>query len=239
MTTSPKLLALETSGRLGSVALLDDADVLHVRTLNTAGRRHAQTLLAETVELLKSRETPFADLDGVAVSIGPGSFTGLRVGVVAAKTMAHVLGVPLLAVDTFAGLALRVAREAGDVSTLIVLDDAQRGDLFVQEYEVADGSARPTGPLVVEPADEWITGRSEEQVLTGPGCERFGDQLRERCRLVDSSLWNPSAETVAVLGREKLLALETADPVSLEPAYRRRSSAEVKWEERRRTAPGE
>ena len=83
-----KILAIETSGFEGSIALSENSDVLAQRELARAGRRHAQTLVLEVAELLESHSLQPDQIDVVAVSHGPGSFTGLRVGVVFAKTFA-------------------------------------------------------------------------------------------------------------------------------------------------------
>jgi tRNA threonylcarbamoyl adenosine modification protein YeaZ len=102
-----KILAVDTSGFEGSVAISEDRHVLNQRCLNAEGRRHAQMLVLEVGELLKSQRLKPADIDIVAVSIGPGSFTGLRVGVVFAKTFAWANNAKLVAVDTLQAVAQR------------------------------------------------------------------------------------------------------------------------------------
>lgn len=226
------LLAIETSGRIGSVAAGIGNEMSVERELGTEGRRHAQTLLAEIVDALGEIDRRPADIDAVVVSTGPGSFTGLRVGVVAAKTIAYARSCPLVAVETFDAVASRVASRLDDLEKFFVFDDAQRGDLFVTEYRVAEGGAEPVQSIEVVNAAEWIAARSSEDVVTGSGCQRFGSELADRCRLLDEEFWIPRAADVWALGLRKLLAGETVDPVALEPAYRRRSSAEVKWDER-------
>src|SRR5687768_2419931 len=99
------VLSIETSGTGGSIALVDDRACLAERSLSQAGRRHARTLVFELKQLLAEREVAPGDLGAVAVSIGPGSFTGLRVGVVCAKTLAYAVSTKLVAVDTFLAIA--------------------------------------------------------------------------------------------------------------------------------------
>ena len=103
--TATKILAVETSGYQGSVALTGGRDGVDERSLAAEGMRNAQTLVMEVQQLLQDHSVDASDIDGVAVSIGPGSFTGLRVGVVFAKTFCWANGCPLIAVDTFQAVA--------------------------------------------------------------------------------------------------------------------------------------
>ncbi|NQV27288.1 MAG: tRNA (adenosine(37)-N6)-threonylcarbamoyltransferase complex dimerization subunit type 1 TsaB [Rhodopirellula sp.] len=97
---SPVILAVDTSGMCGTLALRCGGELLEERELEQTRRRHAQTLISEVQELLQAHHLAAADVGIVAVSQGPGSFTGLRVGIVFAKTLAYVTGCPIVAVDT-------------------------------------------------------------------------------------------------------------------------------------------
>src|SRR5438552_3091101 len=97
-------LAIETSGIVGSIALCSDGERIEERTLQL-GRHHGQSLIPELRQLLEDHRRKPRDCDLIAVSIGPGSFTGLRVGVVCAKTLAYVTGSRVAAVDTFHAIA--------------------------------------------------------------------------------------------------------------------------------------
>lgn len=221
-------LAIETSGRAGDVALLREGACLEQRGLQQAGRRHAQTLVAEIDELLRTHGAAPQDVSLVAVSIGPGSFTGLRVGVVCAKTFAWATEAALVAVDTFACIA---ENAPGDVEQLSVIGDAQRGDLYLGEY-TRDGSGAfaRAGPIRIIPAEDWCRSRSAADVVTGPGVEPYSDLLEGRCRLLPAEFREPRAATVARLGERMLAANDMADPFALEPFYLRKSAAEEKWE---------
>src|SRR5262245_15682692 len=119
---SERLLILETSQRVGVVALADGELVLGRRTLEEA-RRHGRDLVPFAHALLVENGWKARDLDGVIVSRGPGSYTGLRVGVMSAKTLAYATGCALLAVETFAA----IARQAPPEATLLdVAEDAQQ-----------------------------------------------------------------------------------------------------------------
>ena len=103
------VLGIDTSGLEGSVALVRDGNCLAETSLNQLGRRHAQSLILEIGTLLEKHECTPRDVDVVAVSRGPGSFTGLRVGMVCAKTFAYATGCKFIAVDTFAAIAENVS----------------------------------------------------------------------------------------------------------------------------------
>lgn len=221
-------LAIETSGRAGEVALARDGACLEQRGLQQAGRRHAQTLVAEIDELLRRQGVAPHDVNLVAVSIGPGSFTGLRVGVVCAKTFAWATGAALVAVDTFACIA---ENAPDDVGRLFVIGDAQRGDLYVGEYARGDsGAFARAGPIRIIPAEDWCRSRSATDVVTGPGVEPYSDLLAGHCRVLPAEFREPRAAIAARLGERMLAAGDTADPFALEPFYLRKSAAEEKWD---------
>src|SRR5205807_5119629 len=102
----PRLLILETSGRVGQVALARGPIILRTRQLSET-RRHARDLAPAVAELLAAEGFTPRDLQGIIVSRGPGSYTGLRVGVMSAKALAYAVGCSLVAVDTFAAIALQ------------------------------------------------------------------------------------------------------------------------------------
>src|SRR5207253_2080150 len=116
-----------------------------LRVLDEA-RRHARDLAPAVAALLAEQGWRPRDLHGVVVSRGPGSYTGLRVAVMSAKTLAYVTGCALLAVDTFAAVALQVPAEAARVD---VLADAQQDKVYVQPFVREAGAWRPLAELAV------------------------------------------------------------------------------------------
>ena len=108
---SPVILAVDTSGMCGTIALQRDGELLEERELEQSRRRHAQTLISEVQELLQDHELGSSTVEIVAVSHGPGSFTGLRVGIVFAKTFAYATGCSIVAVDTLQAVAESVASD--------------------------------------------------------------------------------------------------------------------------------
>lgn len=226
MDTGRLTLGIETSGWGGSVALARGGTVVARRSLDPAGRRHARTLVPEIQAVLADADVGPRQLDLVAVSIGPGSFTGLRVGVVCAKTLAWAARAAIVAVDTF----LVIAEAAPPhVHRLQVVGDGQRGDLYVGRYvRDAGGRWERIGDIEIEAADAWLGRLGPDDVVTGPGLERHAAAAARICRLLPESLWAPEAASVALLGEVRAQRGATDDLWSLEPFYLRRSGAEEK-----------
>lgn len=219
------LLALETSGLSGSVALWQDG-VVTERSLATEGRRHAQTLIAELKALLDDRGVTLKSIDGIAVSIGPGSFTGLRVGVVAAKTIAYAIGCGVLAIDTLASFAEQAPTEWPRVS---VISDAQRGDLFVGEYtRESGGHFVAMTPVRIIAGDVFRAALTPDAIVLGPSARRW-ETVADGPRFIhDTWSLQPSATGVVTLAARRWAAGERSDLWTLAPFYLRPSAAEEK-----------
>ncbi|MEO2014563.1 MAG: tRNA (adenosine(37)-N6)-threonylcarbamoyltransferase complex dimerization subunit type 1 TsaB [Fuerstiella sp.] len=222
------ILAVDTSGFEGSIAVLNDGRILAERALVAEDGRHAQTLVLQVDRVLRSLQLAPQDIDAVAVSIGPGSFTGLRVGVVFAKTFAWANAANLVAVDTLRAVAQQTTDGVTDVA---VISDAQRSEVFVNEYtwDAESQSFLAVGEVRIE-AIETVVQQTVARGLhvTGPGLVKFADQFPDSSLLADLSLWNPGAAAVAQVGRLLLTDNQLADLNTLEPLYIRRSYAEEK-----------
>ncbi len=220
------VLGIETSGAVGGVALMEHGVLLGERPLAHRGRRHAQSLAAETAALFQAAKRSPADCQGVAVSVGPGSFTGLRIGVVFAKTFAYSLGSSVTAVESLQA----IAEEAPpDVSSLSVIADAQRGDLYVGRYVKQGETWLREGSISMHPALEWCRNALATEAVAGPALERFEKELQGRCRVL-TDLRVPKATTICRIGERQLIAGEACDLWALEPYYLRKSSAEEQWD---------
>ncbi len=221
-----KILAVETSGQEASIALADGDQLVAEHTLDTAGRRNARLLIPAVDDLLKQACVTPGQIDVMAVSIGPGSFTGLRVGVVFAKTFAWVNNAKLVAVDTLQALAQRVAPTDREIT---VISNAQRGDVFVNSYRGAD-VVEPTGEVRIEPLDSVLkTLKNQPDCrLTGPGVTDFADRIPDSIITAAGDQLVPRASALLPLARDFTFKEQWSDPDSLEPVYVRRSYAEEK-----------
>lgn len=221
------ILALETSGFGGTIALLEDENVLGERTLN-AQRRHAQTLVPEIQALLQEQGRKPADCEVIAVSTGPGSFTGLRVGITAAKTIAYVTEARIAAVPTFPCLAVGCP---DDVSSVQVIMNAQRQELFVGRYiRTSDRNWAESAPLAIERVSDWVSKLRPDDVVTGPGLENMSQEVSQRCRVLAPEYWQPNARWVGRLGLQYAQTGQLTTCWELRPLYIRKSAAEEKWD---------
>lgn len=221
------ILALETSGFGGSIALLDGPHVLAERILD-AGRRHAQTLVPEVQTLFLENGFQPAACELIAVSTGPGSFTGLRVGIAFAKTMSYATGCQIAAVPTFPSLA---AACPNDVDQVQIVLNAQRQELFVGRFHRVDASTwQETQPLQIERTAEWQVNLAPSDVVTGPGVEPLVSEIGGRCRVLPPAYWQPQAAWIGRLGQRLQLTNQVTSCWDLKPLYVRKSAAEEKWD---------
>lgn len=217
-------LILETSGRT-RVGLAVGGAVVAAADLG-GGRQHNRQLIPAIADLLRGHDVSPRDLAGVAVGTGPGSYTGLRVGLTAAKTIAYAVGCSLVAVPTFAAIAADVP------GTADVIGDALQGTIYVQRF--ADGVA--TTELRIAGFDEWVSrlaplspgGRGvggEGVIIAGPGVLTFAAKLP--ADISRSPVAEPTIEAVFRIAT-RTPSLSRDDLMRLEPLYLRGSSAEEK-----------
>ena len=212
---------METSGNAAAIAVTDGSSKPAERVLLGKGQRHAQTLVSSTQQLLSDLAIRPTEIDVVAVSVGPGSFTGLRVGVVFAKTFAWLNDTRLVAVNTLQGIAQRLASHP-----VTVISDAQREEVFVGDYRIDSetGVQELQGDIRIESIDSL----SPSGLLTGPALTRFSDRVSSDFPRAEPALWSPSAVAVAEVAMQRASAQNWDDPFALEPLYIRRSYAEEK-----------
>jgi tRNA threonylcarbamoyladenosine biosynthesis protein TsaB len=224
----PRFLIIETSQRCGWAAIAQGERAIAQARLDEA-RRHARDLAPCAARLLADQGWTARDLSGVMVSRGPGSYTGLRVGIMSAKTLAYAAGCALVAVDTFAALALQAPRDALAVE---VVADAQQDQLYVQRFQRA-ASAEPwtaNSDLAVAPMCEWLTTLSPGAWVTGPGLEGQLHRLPPGTAVTPQADWQPRPASLLELGLERWRRGERDDPFALEPLYLRPSAAERQWQ---------
>ncbi len=217
------LLAADTSGKYGSIALArchqgGVCDVIEVVSL-TGGTFSAQ-LVPQIAALLAKHGFSKQDIGGFAVATGPGSFTGLRVGLAAIKALAEVLGKPIAAVS----LLEAVAMARSGLGRVLALMDAGRGEVFAGRYEILSSStARALGEELVA-IDNLANTANAQHVLTPDAS--LADLLRAKGMSVEI-IERPRSDAIARLGWGKIQAGETVLPDQLEANYIRQSDAEI------------
>lgn len=222
-----KLLAIETSTRVGSVAVLDTEDGAREGISFPEGTRHGKALVPSVADLLARVGWQPTDLDAVAVSIGPGSYTGLRVGLVCGKMAAAFAGADLVAVPSLDVIAHNADTEH---ECVCAVSDARRDQVYASTYERAGGRLRRmTGYAVVAPKELLGTLR-EDTFLVGDGIPVVRPAAGGRSLfLAPEGQWVPRAETVAELGAALHAQGVRSDRYSIEPMYLRKAAAEEKW----------
>jgi tRNA threonylcarbamoyladenosine biosynthesis protein TsaB len=232
-TAVPRLVIVETSSRTAQVALAQGEQLCGVRVLDEA-RRHARDLAPALAALLAEQGWRPGDVDAILVSRGPGSYTGLRVGIMTAKTFAYATGCVLLALDTFAALALQTPEAAPVVD---VLADAQQDRVYVQSFTRTAEGWRPVHELTIRAFTDWLGRRESAAWITGPGLHKWAPHLPAGLPVTEPDRWEPQASSLLRLGLARLRAGERDDPWLVEPLYLRPSSAEEQWQARSSSNP--
>ena len=226
-----KILALETTEKFGSVALLDGNHVLAEITL-PKDRRSSQTLHPALQTLFSKVQIAPQEVSVVAVVAGPGSFTGLRVGVTAAKVFTYATGAKVIVLDTFETVATAVPPHSGVISVGV---DAQRGEVVAAVLrQTASGNLETINePKIITVGDWWKHAEQYEDVLfTGPALERWREKAPSHLIMAEESDWFPKASIAGKLAAERITTktfTEAFDDMwSLLPIYSRLSAAEEK-----------
>jgi len=220
------ILGFETSTPVCSVALVDAHRVLGEYTLEIEGH-HAGRLLPMVERLLQDVGLRMSAVEGIAVASGPGSFTGVRIGMSTAKGLCLSLGVPMLSVSTLAGMAYRYAFDGVSVCAVV---DARRGEVYAGVYQRREGDLIATVPDTVLSVEALLQRLDRSVLFVGDGGwayhERILDVLGGDVRFVSRPFGRPSAASIALLGEENLRMGNVADLWHTEPNYLKRTQAE-------------
>ena len=222
------VLGIETSTTVCAAAVAGDGAVRADAWVDERNV-HAEMLLLQVDRVLTAAGVPLKELSGIAVSIGPGSFTGLRIGLSVAKGLAYAAGIPIVAVPTLHALAARtIAEEALPPGcAVLALIDARRDEAYAQLFTANEGRAVPAGDVRAEDLGMILAQTAgEEIVITGDAhrkareaMEKLPPSTRGRYRFAGESASRCSAATVALLGEDLLRAGAADEPGSLEPRY--------------------
>jgi tRNA threonylcarbamoyladenosine biosynthesis protein TsaB len=212
-------LLIETSGRGGLVALALDGTVVGERPLDPT-RRHNRDLAPFAAALLSDSGLTPRQLRGVAVGAGPGSYTGLRVGLISAKVLSYATGCDLVAVPTFAAVA--ELAPAG-LPSLDVISDGLQGLVYAQHYERTGGAFIAVDALHIAPVADWLA--TNPRAVSGPGVPLVEGMLPADVARLPADLRMPTAASLLAAAR-RFPPVSRADLYELEPLYLRPSSAE-------------
>jgi tRNA threonylcarbamoyladenosine biosynthesis protein TsaB len=224
-----RTLAIETSQNTGTLALFENERLLAEIEL-AAGQRTAASLAVGLRKLLDQHKLQAGDLGLVAVASGPGSFTGLRVGVTAAKTLAYAAGAEILGVDTLEVIAAALPDEGVPAWTVV---NAQRQQVFAAQFIRRGTDLETLVATHIADSGQWLGQLSAGDRVTGPVLAQLADRLSEGVRPVAPEFWSPRAAFVGRLAIAQHAAGRRDDVWSLVPQYFRMSAAEEKMQQKK------
>ncbi|MEK7400440.1 MAG: tRNA (adenosine(37)-N6)-threonylcarbamoyltransferase complex dimerization subunit type 1 TsaB [Candidatus Poribacteria bacterium] len=222
------ILGIETATMTGGLALIDEEKLISEYTLNMK-TTHSSRLMPALDWILKDASLNKNQINGIAISIGPGSFTGLRIGLATAKGLAMGLNIPLVTVPTLDALAYNVSYSPYQICPI---QDARKKEVYSAIFKYENGIITRKSPYQVISPDELINQINEKTIMLGDGLNIYGELFREKLGefaiFANNSQRLPRASVIAELGLAKLKAGEITDLASSEPLYIRHADAEMK-----------
>lgn len=233
------ILSVETSGRTGSVAIATGRQILAEVTFSGPMRHSAEIFPAVSGLLNRFHQAP-QEIEHIYISVGPGSFTGLRIAVTLAKTMHLANAVKTVAVDTLDVIAANATnyikkQKNASVDRIAAILDAKRGQFFIAVYQRNTNhepqttdhgiwqKALPDSVMTAPQFLDQFASRQKPLWLLGEGLVYYKDKFKaEGIRFFDERYWTPRAEKVHLLGWKMASAGQFANPLTLQPTYLRR-----------------
>jgi tRNA threonylcarbamoyladenosine biosynthesis protein TsaB len=233
------VVGIETSTPQTSLAIGTETEIL--AKVSIAGKARQEAVTPALEQLLRWSDLDLSKVGGIVVGIGPGLFTGLRVGVETAKTLAQVLNVPIVGIASLDALAYAVRTSHKRIAAVI---DGRRGEVFFAVYRsVPGGVVRETEHAVVTP--DRLSAELEavpgEVLAVGNGAMLYRHELEElgsRIEIASAVLAHPEAASLVELAVPRFLREEHDRLYDVVPVYLRKSDAEIAWDQRARGAAG-
>lgn len=233
------ILGIETSTPQVSVAIGGHEGVLSLFE-SSRGRRHAETLTPAIEFACRQAEVDISEFGAVAVDIGPGLFTGMRVGLAAGKAIAQALRIPMIGISSLDLLAFPLRHADRTVAAVI---DARKGEVFYAFYRpVPGGMQRVTEPQVGRPDDlaADLMARGQHTLCVGDGALRYREAIVDatRCDVAEQFLSYPSAAPLVQLAHARALREDWVNPWEIQPLYLRAPDAQINWSTRESAGEG-
>jgi tRNA threonylcarbamoyladenosine biosynthesis protein TsaB len=225
------ILAIETSTMLGGVAIADEQGLIAEIRLNVK-TTHSERMMTAIDYALKQSDMTLDKIDTIAVASGPGSFTGLRIGLATAKGLCYAAGKPLVLVPTLEALAWNFPYCRYPVCVML---DARKGEVYAALFLWKGDTFVTLVPETSIRPEDLLRDGDSPVVLAGEGAIRYRDRILsaigERALAAPSHKMVPSPANIALLGVHRARRSEYSDPATAEPLYVRKAEAEVKWSE--------
>jgi tRNA threonylcarbamoyladenosine biosynthesis protein TsaB len=228
-----KILSIETSTMLGGVALMDDKTGLIAETRLNVKTTHSERLMVAVDNILTQSEMGLDDVDAFAVAVGPGSFTGLRIGLSTAKGLSYATGRPIVTVPTLEAFAWNFPCCRYPVCLML---DARRSEVYAAVFKWENGGVVTVVDAMSVRPEDLLKGLSGGVLFAGEGALLYRDKIMEM--MGETAVFGPPAKmvpspaNVAALGLKKALREEYTDSSEAVPFYVRKSEAEVKWSQK-------
>lgn len=228
-----KILSIETSTMLGGVAIVDEAAGLIAETRLNVKTTHSERLMTAVNNTLVQSEMTMEAIDAFAVAIGPGSFTGLRIGLSTVKGLSYATGKPVVTVPTLEAFAWGFQYCAYPVCFML---DARKSEVYAAVYVWDDNSLRTVIECVSIKPEVLLEKLQGDVLFAGEGVSLYREKIigimKDRAFFAGLDKMVPSPVNVAMLGMEKALKGQYAEISGAVPVYIRKSEAEVKWSEK-------
>ena len=208
------LLNIETATKNCSISLAKDGKTIACKEIAEQNFSHAEKLHVFVDELLKENNLNYKDLNAVAVSQGPGSYTGLRIGVSSAKGFCYALSIPMIAIDTLEILARKITITEGLIIPMI---DARRMEVYSAIFKVDYTKSRKVEAEIID-ANSY--SEIDEKIhLVGDGIAKFKETLTDEKFIYHDDVIYPSADEMSLLSYEKYKKSDFVDVAYFEPYY--------------------
>ncbi|WP_432662725.1 tRNA (adenosine(37)-N6)-threonylcarbamoyltransferase complex dimerization subunit type 1 TsaB [Wukongibacter baidiensis] len=231
------MLAIDTSSLVATVAVMNEEKLLGEYTINSP-MTHSQKLMPIIEELLSTLDLSMEDIDYIAASRGPGSFTGVRIGIATVKGLAHARNIPIIGVSSLEGLAYNITYSEELICPIM---DARRSQVYTGVYKWIDYELKEIvkeAPLSIDELIGELKKREEKVIFLGDGVSKYREEIINN--LGDKALFAPEfinmqrASSIAQLAVDKMKRneLEVDSYHSITPVYLRKSEAERQYEEK-------
>ena len=233
-----RILGIETATNVCSVCILEDSQLIAEYTTNIT-KTHSQRLMPMIKHVLVNVELIPSDIGAITISIGPGSFTGVRIGISAAKGMAMALDIKIVGVSTLDGIAYNLVNSYTD--QVCVITDARRKQVYTNIYEMSNVKCQMSNMKkltddTVLTIEELIKKIKKKTIFIGNATTLYYDTLKKElgdlALACPSHLGIPRASSIALLGEKRLKEGKGLSHFDLKPNYVRLSDAEIRWKEK-------
>jgi tRNA threonylcarbamoyladenosine biosynthesis protein TsaB len=212
------ILGLETSTAVCSVGLVREKKPDGEQSLQES-HIHSEKLLTLIQDVLQTGETTLRQVDAISISIGPGSFTGLRIGLSTAKGLSYALGKPLIAVPTFEAMAEAARQHHRGMASIVVIMDAKKDEWYTCKFHVVSETVQAAGPVEIRTLPEAIAAvDGAPTIILTDSCDVVRRHLKTDVVVEDVHPFC-KGNVVAQLGYRKLIKNEFSDVAALEPMY--------------------